>query len=213
MNTDNSSSKKEQIFIVACVLLAIVGATWFYLTQGRDKVTLEKDSGAGTTNNTAESNDAGIPPQGTKVVVHVAGNVNNPGVYELRYGSRVKDAIAAAGGENGNAEVNALNLAEVLTDGEKVFVPSQIQNAPPAGMSTQTSSPSVSSKQPYSGPVSINNADAATLETLPGIGPALANRIIQYRSQKPFTTLEELKKVPGIGDKKFNDVKNSITLN
>ncbi len=200
MNTDSSSSKKEQIFIVVCVLLAIVGATWFYLTQGRDKVTLEETTAQDTN-------------QSTKVVVHVAGNVNNPGVYELPYGSRVKDAIAAAGGKNANADDNPLNLAEVLTDGEKVFVPSKIQNAPLASMSAQTSSPSVSSKQSYSGSVSINNADAATLATLPGIGPALANRIIQYRLQKPFATLEELKKVKGIGDKKFNDIKDSITLN
>lgn len=205
---NESIQKSEKIFIVVCVVLAMAGATWFYLSSDKaSKVTLlENPSGK-----TAQNENAGEAQNATKIMVQVAGNVNNPGVYELSYGSRVKDAIAAAGGANADADENALNLVEVVTDGQKITVPSKVSTM--AAVPSTTGTMAQNSASSVSGaPVNINTADEKTLEELPGIGPAFAKRIIEYRNQKPFTSVEELKNISGIGDKKFEKIKDRIKL-
>lgn len=231
-NDNKAAEGKERIFIAVCIVIAMAGAAWFYFTGGSGKVFLAgsnpddykflKSSGK-----SKKPQDINTPPSGglvgggtaasgitaketdpTKpvVVVHVAGNVKNPGVYELPYGSRVKDGINAAGGMGIDADTNSLNLAEVLTDGQKVLVLSKAQSSP-ATLASASAAP-----QTPSALVNINTADAKTLETLPGIGPALAQRIVDYRAHKPFSSVDELKNVPGIGEKKFNDIKDNVTL-
>lgn len=200
---DNETAQgKERIFIAACIALALAGAAWFYFGSGGDKVTLLNNP-AGEAFQNENTPDAG---NATKIMVHVAGNVNNPGVYELPYGSRVKDALDAAGGASSDGNADSLNLVEVLTDGQKIVVPQKTMPQT-TGLMTQNSY-TVSS----GGAVNINTADEKSLEELPGIGPALAKRILEYRAQKPFTTVDELKNVPGIGDKKFELMKDRITL-
>lgn len=130
----------------------------------------------------------------SKIYVHVAGKVAVAGVYELDAGSRVIDAIAAAGGATKSADLTMLNLARVLFDGEQILV----------GNSTQ---------QQGSNKISINQADAVQLDQLPGIGPAIAARIIEYREQHgPFLMLTSIKYVSGIGDALFAKIKDLIVL-
>lgn len=145
----------------------------------------------------------------TKVLfIHVAGAVKSPGVYKLKEGSRVFDAINAAGGYALNADLNALNLATPLTDGEKVYVPA-LGELPQSASSSLPGRVSSSTSK-----ININTADAQQLESLPGIGPVFAQRIIDYRtSQGRFSNIEDIKNVSGIGEKRFEQLKDLITVN
>jgi competence protein ComEA len=124
------------------------------------------------------------------VVVHVVGAVATPGVVRLPTGSRVVDALAAAGGATPDADLASLNLARVLVDGEQVVVLRPGESGPAAAPTTAGGAP---------GLVDVNSADAAALDALPGIGPVLAQRIVEHRAERPFTTVDELGDVPGIG--------------
>lgn len=143
-----------------------------------------------------------------QVTVHVTGAVSHPSVQHLPAGSRVADAVAAAGGASPEADTQALNLARVLNDGEQVRVPRLGEPPPPAdqqgtGGSQTGNGTGTGGTRDSGGPagkVNVNTADASTLETLPGIGPALAKRIIAYRSEHgPFATVDDLTDVHGIG--------------
>ncbi len=138
----------------------------------------------------------------TEVVIHVAGAVEKSGVYRLPEGSRVIDAIEVAGGGKEDADIHALNLADILVDGQRYYVPTL----------EETSAQGGGFSGPVAGKVNINRADRAQLETLPGIGPTLAQRIISYREEQgPFHRIEDLKKVSGIGDKTFEGLKDLIS--
>lgn len=142
---------------------------------------------------------------GDQVVVHVAGHVLDPGVVVLRDGARVGDAIVAAGGAAADANLDALNLARVLHDGEQVRVPQLGEELPAA--------PGASPAPPAAGRVDLNRADAAQLETLPGIGPSRARAIIAYRDDHgPFTTPGDLRAVSGIGESTFQGLADLVTV-
>ena len=142
-----------------------------------------------------------IPTIESSITVDVSGAVIHPGVYSLSANSRVIDAIKAAGSVKANADLTSVNQARILRDGEQIFIDS---NTP--GSSHRAS-------QAKNGPINVNRATAKELEALPGIGPVLANRIVDYRkSHGSFMTLDELQKVSGIGGSKFTLLKSKITL-
>jgi competence protein ComEA len=151
-------------------------------------------------------------PTSAPLVVHVAGAVRAPGVYALPPGARVIDAVTAAGGLNDEADLDQVNLADHLQDAMRLYIPAQDEQAPQA----PTPIPARSSGldlQLNGGLIQINRASQAELETLPHIGPALAERIIAYREANgPFAQIEDLKRVSGIGDKTFADLQNLITV-
>jgi competence protein ComEA len=135
--------------------------------------------------------------------VHVSGAVREPGLYVLPTGSRVVDAVAAAGGFTDDADRDAVNLARSLDDGEQLAVP-RPGEAPPAAPGASASA---------DGRVDLNTADATMLETLPRIGPALAERIIAWRDDNGgFTSVEDLLAVPGIGDKMLESLRDFVTV-
>jgi competence protein ComEA len=142
-----------------------------------------------------------------QVTVDVAGAVNAPGVYSLPINSRVIDAIKAAGNTLKGADVSDINLARIVKDGEQVYI------YPPgkAGSSVRTSTQRAKTRA--SGPIALNRASTKELETLDGIGPVLAARIVSYRSQNgPFLTVEDLLKVSGIGAAKFAQFKDKLRV-
>lgn len=135
------------------------------------------------------------------VAVHVKGEVKKPGYYELNYGSRVKDAIDKAGGAAKNANLNGLNLAAKLRDGDEIIVPSKGRDA---------SSDIIESGE---NAVNINTADVSLLCTLEGIGKETAEAIVAYRiNNGGFETIEDLKNVDGIGKAKFDAIKDKIIV-
>lgn len=150
----------------------------------------------------AEDSGAAAPEVGGAVVVHVVGQVNAPGVVRLTSGARVADAVAAAGGAAAGAALAAVNLARVVEDGEQIVVPAPGEVVPGAAAAGDGagSGGAVTGAQGTT-LVDLNTADAAELEALPGIGPVLAQRIVDWRTEHTrFTAVEELGEVAGIGD-------------
>lgn len=138
-----------------------------------------------------------------RIYVHLLGAIAKPGLYALPPDSRATDAVAAAGGFTPTADRAALNLARFLSDGEQVYVPTE-------GEAPQSPS---GPNGTVGGKVNLNVADAATLETLPGVGPALAARIIEWRDTNGrFTAPEDLKSVSGIGEKTFAAMEDLVTV-
>lgn len=139
------------------------------------------------------------------VSVYVSGAVAKPDVYSLARGSLVKDAVAAAGGATGDADLNHVNLAQAISDGMQIYVPHVGEQ--PTQKAKGTEAPAVS------GPININTATQAELETLPHIGPATAAKIIDYREKHgPFARIEDIQNVSGIGPATFADIKDLITV-
>jgi len=149
------------------------------------------------------SNQPGEPtnsPVSTVIYVHILGEVRRPGLYALRDGDRAVDAVAAAGGFTEAADAAGLNLARFVSDGEQIIVPA-IGEAPAAGSGG------------VPGKVNLNTADAALLDTLPGVGPATAAKIIAWREQNGrFESIEDLLDVGGIGEAKFESLRDLVTV-
>jgi competence protein ComEA len=132
-------------------------------------------------------------------------------VYTLPLGSRMQDALAQAGDVQSNADTRGLNLARKLNDGEQIYVPAVGEATPVPTKSTVSGAPTAT-KAPI-GKININTATIAELDMLPGIGPAIAQRIVDYRTQNgDFKKIDDLKKVRGIGDVLFDQIKDLITL-
>jgi len=141
--------------------------------------------------------------QAPQIFVDVTGAVNSPGVYTLTASSRVIDAIKAAGGSAAGADLSTINLARVLADGEQIYVDAAIINS----KGVRVSSPK------RSGPININRATVSDFDSLDGIGPVIAARIVDYRkTHGPFITVEDLQKVSGIGAAKFAQIKSKIRV-
>lgn len=141
--------------------------------------------------------------------IYVTGGVNSPGVYQIPVESRISDAISAAGGFNANAATDVLNLAEKVSDGQKIYVPLNNEN--------QISQSDINSKsQAKTEPqnlININIADSDLLSTLPGIGLIKAEDIIAYRNvYGPFLSVDELMNVNGIGPANYEKIKDLVTL-
>ncbi|MBO1750715.1 ComEA family DNA-binding protein [Actinotalea sp. BY-33] len=181
------------------------GAAGDGATAGATTATGEPGASAPVDGDPTEDGGPGTDEDGgaAVVVVHVAGQVAAPGIVELSEGARVADAITAVGGATPGAELAAVNLAQVLVDGEQVYVPDATEAAalpPPAGPDAGPGTTSAAGPAGGGGVlVDLNTAGAAELEELPGIGPVLAQRIVDHRSRGPFTSVEELQEVTGIG--------------
>lgn len=216
-----------RVGLVALLLVAVVaGFIWYRMglasggngtagattasTPSRSRASAPAQSRA-TTSTTANGTRASA-----KVVVHVAGAVTKPGVVELRAGARVIDAVEAAGGALPQADLDRLNLAAKLTDGQRVLV-QKVGDPPavaePAGVTGSGAAGSGAGAQAGSGPINLNTATQAELEALPGIGPTLAKAILDERQHRGgFRSVNELREVRGIGAKRFEDLKSQVTV-
>lgn len=176
-------------------LIALVGFAGYYFgsaTVVKPAISLSKDFQPKATTANAV----------TKIFVHVAGAVKRPGIYQLESGSRVYEAVLAAGGLGAKANQTSINLARTLTDGEQLIVASTSQS-----VSQQFNLPETPSL------ISLNQATLSQLDELPGVGPALAGRIIDWRNANGgYKSKEDLLNVSGIGDKLFAGVKDLVTL-
>jgi len=167
-------------------------------------------SGTNQPPGTNQSPGAASSPGQPLLVVYVAGKVRRPGLVRAPTGSRVADVLALAGGPLPGVDLTTLNLARQITDGEQINVglPTQPPPTKPPGTTT-SSTPSAASTDP----VNLNTATLAELDALPGVGPVLAQRILDYRTQNgPFTTIDQLQEVPGVGPKKFDSLKPHVRL-
>ncbi len=152
---------------------------------------------------------------GSRVVVHVAGAVVRPGVVSLPLGARVVDAIDAVGGAVALGDVHQLDLAALLVDGTRIYVPRVGEKLVGTGISSGNTSAggAAGHEDGASDPVNINTANAAELETLPGVGPSLAQAILDERERLGgFATVTDLKRVRGIGDRRFEQLQPLVTV-
>ena len=155
----------------------------------------------------APSASAAQAATGPTLLVHVAGAVRQPGLYEFPSGARVADAIETAGGPTPRADLDLLNLAEPLRDGTKVAVLRAGEAAAP------TSAPIADEGSAPGALIPLNTADQAMLETIPGVGPVTATAILTYRDEVgSFTSLEQLLEVDGIGPATFDNIRAYVTL-
>jgi competence protein ComEA len=182
---------------LALIVLAFCGA----LLVGRMRAG-GPTGGQAPASTAATSTTAAVPAATAgPLLVHVVGAVAHPGVYELAAGDRARDAVEAAGGATKRAVLEGLNLAAPVADGEQVVVP----------VKGQASRAAATSSKPAT--VRLNQADEAALDTLPGVGPATAQRIIAWRDEHgPFRSVEDLLDVPGIGESKLGAMRDLIEL-
>lgn len=200
--------------VVACavvVLAVTAGAYW--LVKPPPSTTESKLPYAATvpSSSAAAASAAGITTTTASavVVVHVAGAVHVPGVYQLAAGARVIDAVQAAGGVADGSDADAINLAAVVADGQRVYVPRVGEVAPPV----VANGGGGNNGSVAAGPINLNSATAADLDTLPGVGPATAAAILTYRDQHgPFAAIDALADVPGIGPAKLEALRGLVTV-
>lgn len=157
------------------------------------------------------------------ILIHVAGAVKNPSVVEIQEDMRLFEAVEKAGGFLPEADSNYLNLAEKLIDGEKIYIPSKEETAKLEGETISSNAKTASGngrdnllkgQNGQQGLININSADATQLETLTGIGPSMAERILNYRNEMgKFKTIDDLKNISGIGEKTFEKFKDNICVN
>ncbi|MCU1430333.1 MAG: uptake protein [Actinomycetia bacterium] len=220
-----------RVAVLALVVVALgAGAYWFHAgtapipaasasprsrtTASTTATTTRSSNGSSTTSTTKTSATSAT------VVVDVAGAVAKPGVVTLRANSRVIDAIAAAGGAHPDADLGRLNLAALLTDGQRIAVPVRGQPAPPldpttasGGGAPNSSSTAAGGEPSASQPLNLNSATQQQLELLPGIGPTFAAAILAERDRAGgFHSVEDLRRVRGIGDARYAQIAPLVTV-
>ena len=203
------------VFALAGVgLLRVATSDGLVIVTGEEVDADQADDDAATSEAADEADDPDDSETASTIFVYVSGAVNNPCVCELDEGSRVVDAIKAAGGFADDAATDALNLARVLVDGEQIDVPTLEEQAAAeeAGVSLSTSSTEDSTADSAE-LININTATAEELETLPGIGEVTAANIIADREANgPFESIKDITRVSGIGDKKFEAIADLICV-
>jgi len=205
-------SSREKILVGLLLVIVVVsgGLIYYAFNQQKADVAFKLEEGPAV--------PVTAPPaqaQPKKIVVYVTGAVKNPGVYTLEDGLRVKDAIDMAGGTLPEADLLRLNLAQKLNDEDKLYVPKigEVPDGQPGQENPAGVGGTVGISSPSDGKININNASISDLDTLPGIGPATAQKIIDYRTQNgPFKSIDDIKNVSGIGDKKFEEIKDKISV-
>lgn len=185
-----NSEQKRGLIIIFALTIGLAGFFFLNSRPTAEPVLIQE------TNIGKNQNDLIDIP--TKLIVNVAGRVKNPGVYQLPQGSRVVDAIEAAGMQLKGVDISDINLARLLVDGEQVLVGG-----------TKLASKQITPKKFTSdNPLDINRATITQLDTLPGIGPVTAQRIIDYRTKVGrINSIDELKKISGLGGSKFEEIK------
>ncbi len=208
--------KKLMIKVIAGILLLVI-AFVFYLVKNTGKTDLtlsdfpQEETEISQTTESQLTSGSGLVEEQT-IFIDIAGAVARPSVVELPAGSRVFEAIEKAGGLTGEADVRWTNQAEILADGQKIYIPTKQELEEG---STDAAAPGFSRPATISGKglVNINTADSETLQQLPGIGPATADKIINYRNENgAFQSIEEITDVSGIGEKTFTKFKDKITI-
>lgn len=197
-------SKRQSFILLTVMLLSVLSVTLVgCIKEKNERYILSPASEANKASDNEEDNtDLALALD--EIVVHIKGEVNNPGIYSLPKDARLYQLVEEAGGLTENADIKNVNLAIILKDQEDKYIPAigEVIEAQP-----------IVSENKLDNRVRINYATKEELKSLPGIGDAIADRIIEYRSQKGgFKRIEDIKNVSGIGDKKFEDIKSRITV-
>ena len=219
----NEKGRQFYLSVFILILIAIIILSLLTIKQSHDtkvkenilKTVLSSSMDTGNTSNSksssVEDSDITVEEKSIeKIKVYICGEINKAGVYEINKNMRIIDLIELAGGAKADAFLESVNLAEILQDSQKVYIPSKLEAENSGSNDFQNGSSGVSGNSKL---VNINFAGLNELELLPGIGPEIAQRIIDYRNNAgSFKSKEELKNVAGIGEKKFEAIKDFITI-
>lgn len=205
-------SNQEKITIILLLILILIGVG-IVLNKNINREDNFIVNRASDISENKSARQIEIPP----LIIHIAGAIKNPGVYQLKSTDRIVDALKIAGGATEEANLDLINLAALLKDGQKIIVPYKIynENGEEINANTYNHTASAYSSSPgsNSAKININTANAAMLQTLPGIGPVLSERIIEYRNQNGlFGIIDDIKDVSGIAEKKFEGIKDLICV-
>ena len=211
--------KKKKIVLFIIIIITLGIAYYTYTIKINDQFNIEEQNLEVEENKIKESNK--IEEETTKIVVHVSGAVRNEGIVELKEKSRIADAIEMVGGVTEDAYMKDVNLATILEDGMKIYIPTKEEVEKQRENTNDSVSKDTnldiynngSNTRKKNNKVNINTATKEELDTLPGIGESTANKIISYREEKGnFKSIEEIKEVSGIGDSKYEQIKNLIEI-
>ena len=210
----NSFTKREQIVILVIVFMVILSLGFKFVIKDIIK---PKDTMISLVNPDDLLEEDGIEQvydmdiENNMIMVHISGEVYKPGIVEIESGKRLIDVVELAGGLKKDADLDRINLAKKLSDEEKIYIPKIGEEvSTEIGTITHTVG-DTNSKE--STKVNINTCDKGELISLPGIGDVIADRIIEYRFTNQFKSIEDIKSVSGIGDKKFEGIKELIKIN
>lgn len=203
---------KKNIYISICIAIVVICIIVCIVVENNKSNVVYETVDAVNTENSTDDNVS--KEQENKIYVHVSGEVNNPGLIEACNGDRIIDVIEKAGGFTTEANVNKINFAYQIEDGQKIIIPNINENAQQNEDEEHVvfgAGENVVENDKYNSKININKATQTELETLSGIGPSMANKIIKYRDENGrFKTIEDLKNVPGIGEAKYNSIKDEI---
>ena len=205
-----SNQEKITIILLLIVIIVGVGIVLYKNINSEDNFIINRASDISENNPAIQIE---IPP----LIIHIAGAVKNPGVYQLRSTDRIIDALKIAGGASEEASLDLINLAALLKDGQKIIIPYKTYSETGEEINADTynyvSSVYSSSPVSNSAKININTANANMLQTLPGIGPVISERIIEYRNQNGlFGVIDDIKDVSGIAEKKYEGIKDLICV-
>lgn len=204
-------SKKQKIFlgVLAIIMLIFIGYHIIKKTENYSYEELEIIE-----ENTVIENNEEINEEETteEIIVHVTGEVKNEGIIKIKKYARIADVIDEAGGTTNEADLSKINLAYLVKDGQKIYIPNiNEEENKEAYITEEAGDKVIVEEERESMKVNINTAKQTELETLNGIGPSTALKIIDYREENgKFETIEDIKNVPGIGDAKYENIKESI---
>lgn len=205
-----SFTKREQIVILVIVFIIIFSLFFKFILL--DKVNVKRNeleiiSEENQIDYLEEDNEQEEENEDAIIMVHISGQVYNPGIVELEIGQRLKDAVEYAGGLKKDADIDKINLAKKLSDEDKIYIPKvgEIIEDEVLENSGDLTGDTL-------GKININNCTKDALISLPGIGEVTAEKIISYRNENKFNKIEDIKNVSGIGDKKFDAIKELIIV-
>lgn len=200
-----SKNEKIIICIILLIIISVIGY-YIYVNINNNESYIEEDDSYIEENHNDVDNETSVNKSEETIIIHIAGCVENEGVYEIKKDSRISDAIDIAGGLTSDANIKSINLAQKLNDGQKIYIPNINEDIEEyTGDDTNLFE--------YNELININTATQTQLETLPGIGPSTADKIIQYRKENGnFKNIEDIKNVSGIGDSKYENIKDKICV-
>lgn len=200
-------NKKNKIKIVAVPVLVIAAVLFFWLNSGSDEIKIDEGNSSAIEEDGVFQQE--VNSTQSHLYVDIGGEVMKPGVYEVSDGTRLFEVIDKAGGLTEDADIDGINRAETVQDGQKIMIGRHGEN-PDENRDSYSANNVTDSGE---GKVNINTADAAALQTIPGIGPSKADRIIEYReSEGKFNEIDDIKNISGIGNKTFESIKEYITV-
>ena len=205
-------TKKQKIVVYIIAVIVVIGMIYFIYNKNQvNNDDLENDILVSNTSTKEEEKN-----EQEQIVVHVTGSVKSPGIVKLKDGSRIEDAIEAAGGLTENADITNVNLAYVLDDGIKIKIPSVTDEDIEDEVISENIGENIveeNNETSKGNIVNINKATESELQELPGIGSSLASKIIEYRNQNgKFNNIEDIKNVNGIGESKYSSIKDLIKV-